>query len=130
VSVGLGPIVLPDYLKRPTIVTRTSATQIDPSQTDRWGEPLDKGFARTLQENLRRQLGTDRVVLYPWYAIDRPRYQVTIDVVRFDRDGEGTAHLNARWEIRDTAANRVVHSDETVASQAPPAPEPLQASPR
>jgi uncharacterized protein len=113
VSLGLGPIHLPDYLKRSTLVVRQSDTQIDPSPVDRWGEPLDKAFPRVLQEDLRRDLGTDRVVLFPWYGSDAPRLQVQIDVLRFDRDADNRASLAARWEVREPGAKVPLVSRES-----------------
>lgn len=101
-SYGLGPVHVPDYLKRPTIVTRTSDAQITPSPVDRWGEPFDKGVSVTLQEDLRRATGTERVLLFPWYASERPDYQVVVDILRLERDPDDRATLVARWEIRRT----------------------------
>jgi uncharacterized lipoprotein YmbA len=103
---GIGPVTMPDYLKRSTIVTRTTRNEITPSGVDRWGEALDSAIPRTLQENLRRLLGTDRIVLFPWYATNRPDVQVAIDILRFERDSDGNVVLHARWELRrgDTSA--------------------------
>ena len=42
-SVGLGPVRIADYLRRPEMVTRTGASEIEPSNVDRWGESLDQG---------------------------------------------------------------------------------------
>src|SRR5215469_885734 len=65
-TLGVGPISFPDYLRRPEIVTLNSPNQIDLSSEKRWGEPLDKDFSRVLTENLTRLLNTQKVEKYPW----------------------------------------------------------------
>jgi uncharacterized lipoprotein YmbA len=100
-SIGLGPVRIPDYLRRPEIVTRTGASQIEPSATDRWGEPLEQAVSRVLTKELARALHTPRVVAYPWYRRTRPDYQVSIDVLQFERDEpQDRVVLVARWDVR------------------------------
>jgi uncharacterized lipoprotein YmbA len=118
-SFGVGPISLPDYLKKSTIVTRTAPNEITPSGIDRWGEPLDRAVPRVLQENLRRLLGTDAVVVFPWYASAQPDLQVAIDLLRFEREEDGRVELVARWEIRPTATGKIVRSGETRTTRQP-----------
>ena len=113
VSVGLGPIHLPDYLSRPTIVTRTSETEIDPSGVDRWGEPLQNGVQRVLKSDLEQRLGTDRVISFPWYSDVRPTYQIVIDVQRFERDTSNAATLVAIWAIRDATTKATLRNGST-----------------
>src|ERR1700719_1481390 len=47
-TIGIGPIDFPDYLRRLQVVTRTSENELDLSAEKRWGEPLDRNFARVL----------------------------------------------------------------------------------
>ena len=47
-SYGIGPVTLPDYLKRPTVITRISESEIRPSHDDRWGEPSILGTPATV----------------------------------------------------------------------------------
>jgi len=112
-SFGVGPISIPDYLKRASIVTRTTANEITPSSVDRWGESLDGAIPRILQENLRRLLGNDRVILFPWYATNRPDVQIVVHVLRFERDANGTVTLLARWEIKRAETGALVRGGET-----------------
>ena len=41
-TIGIGPIDFPDYLRRPEVVTVNSPNQLDLAAEKRWGEPLDK----------------------------------------------------------------------------------------
>jgi len=100
-ALGVGPITLPGYLTRGTVVTRLGPNRVVFSGVDRWGEPLDRAFARTLAENLGVLVGTDRVRFYPWYASEPIDFQVTVDVARFERDSAGSVELRARWTVRD-----------------------------
>jgi hypothetical protein len=64
-SLGIGPIRFPGYLDRQEMVTRTAPNRIDLSENDRWAEPLEANFARTLSQNLSSLLQTERLMFYP-----------------------------------------------------------------
>jgi uncharacterized lipoprotein YmbA len=111
---GLGPITMPSYLDRPELVTRTGSNQLQVSPTDRWGEPLELGFARALRFQLGKQLGADSIVLFPWDRAKTPPLTVAIDVSRFERRADGTVELRARWTLRESASGRILsaHDEE------------------
>lgn len=98
--VGLGPITLPSYLDRPQIVTRASATELTLAQAHRWAEPLNVSFARALQAELLHRLPTSDVVLHPWSSTSGVARQVSVDVLRFERDVDGRFVLGARWAVQ------------------------------
>src|SRR5271167_596118 len=75
-SIGVGPIDFPDYLRRQEVVTRTAPNRIDVSQANRWAGPIDKNFTRVLSENLAALLSTQRVENYPWSRSTLVDYQV------------------------------------------------------
>ena len=83
-SVGLGPVTLPDYLDRPQIVTRTNQNMVQLAEFDRWAGPLSSSVSRILAEELTFLLNTDSVVQYPWPASFDVTYQVLVDCYRFD----------------------------------------------
>jgi len=122
-SYGVGPVGIPDYLKRPGVITRASGARVEPSAIDRWAEPLDKGVPRVLAENLRLLLGTDRIVLYPWYASSRPDLQVAIGFEQFERGPDGEALLAATWTIRRTGDGATLRTGETRTRIAPGTPD-------
>jgi uncharacterized lipoprotein YmbA len=102
-TLGLGPIILPEYLDRREIATRVNATQIVYSSTNCWVESLDVSIRRIVSENLSALLGTDEIVSYPWLGNARPRYQVEIEILRLDSSPAGDATLLARWAIKDAS---------------------------
>jgi uncharacterized lipoprotein YmbA len=112
-AIGVGPIRLPGYLDQDQLVTRISGNSITLSDNDRWAEPLEDNIAQVLGHNLSILLRTDRVVLHPWSAQQRPTYQVEIDVLTFEPDTAGTAHLAARWLLRDVASRQTIAEKET-----------------
>lgn len=115
-TIGVGPIDFPDYLRRLEVVTRTSPNQLDLSAEKRWGEPLDKNFARVFSENVSKLLNTQRIEKYPWPVRTRVDYQITIDVQRFETTADGQSELIARWIIKDGATGKDLYASETTAS--------------
>lgn len=113
ISIGVGPIDFPDYLRRPEVVTRTAPTRIDVSQENRWAGQLDRNFNRVLSANLAAILNTDRVENYPWSRVTPVDYQVMVDVERFDTGADKQARLNARWSIRDGRNEKILYAGES-----------------
>jgi uncharacterized lipoprotein YmbA len=115
-SIGVGPIGFPDYLKRYEVVTRTADTRIDVSEENRWAGPLDKNFARVLSENLATLLDTQRIQSYPWSRGVSVDYQVVVEVERFDTSSDRQATLIARWSIRDGMSGKELFATETTST--------------
>ncbi|HXN87035.1 MAG TPA: PqiC family protein [Candidatus Binataceae bacterium] len=115
-SIGLGPVMLPAYLSRAEIVTRSSPNKIDLSDRDRWAEPLDKNLVNVLGQNLTVLLGA-HVVTFPWYRPIDLDFQITDEISRFDTDSHGTAQLEGRWEIKDPDSGEVLNSGDTNISE-------------
>jgi len=113
ISLGIGPISLPGYLDRTEIVTRIEPNQIDVSQRDRWAEPLEENFARVLAQNLSGLLHTERIKLYPWPVAKKPKYQVEIEVLRFEASAAGEVQLSARWTVRETSEKSLIKYRES-----------------
>ena len=122
-ALGLGPILLPDYLQRQELIRRTGPTEVRPSSVDRWAGTLDSNIKRVMAENLARQIGTDRIWVYPSLEITRTDYTIDITVVRFDLDTQNNALLNARWEVRDNKIKTRSVSRETRTTSAASSPD-------
>lgn len=100
-SIGVGPIRFPDYLKRPWLVTRAASNRLVVSDTNRWAEPLDRNFEGTLSQNLSSMLGTQKIVPYPWYGDTHVDYQVAVWVSRFETSEDGHSEMSAVWTINN-----------------------------
>jgi len=101
VSIGVGPVITPGYLRRSQIVTRNGDDQMDIAMFHRWAEPLEDGIARVLAEEIGARVPTDRIVMYPWQgAVARAiQYQVVVVVMRLDGSRGGDVTLDTRWRI-------------------------------
>jgi len=100
-SVGLGPITLPDLFDRPQIVTRPEPNRLDLSEFDRWGGDLNRDLTRVLAQDLMSRLHTDRILTHPWSSSDHPDYQVTVQVFRFDGETGKVARFEGVWRLLD-----------------------------
>src|SRR5262249_209907 len=112
-SIGLGPINFPGYLKRREIVSRIGEGQLHISDNKRWAESLDSNFQRVLSQDLGMQLGTQRIVLFPWYGRPQIDYQVEVQVHRFDTDDTNRSQLDARWIIKDGRTGHELMASES-----------------
>jgi uncharacterized lipoprotein YmbA len=111
-SIGLGPVQLPDYLQRKEIVTRAGPNRLAMSDTDRWAEPVGDNFRRVLATDLSTMLDGAAVVAYPWYSSARLDYKVEVEVSHFEPDTVGNTQLACRWRIRDGATNKILRSQD------------------
>lgn len=118
-SIGLGPLTLPEIYDRPQIVTRGEANRITLAEFDRWGGDLDKELARALAGNLMTRLNTDRIVPFPWPRRYDPDFQVTVRLFRFDGVLGSNAALEGIWRVLDAhkgcelAADRFSITEDT-----------------
>jgi len=118
VALGIGPIKFPGYLDRQQFVTRISQNRFAIAENDRWAEPLDENFTRVLAQNISILLPTDRIVTYPWERNQQPTYQVQMEVLRFEPNGDGVVELSARWSIMDNAKKTLRVSESSLTQPA------------
>jgi len=100
-AVGVGPVLIPGYLNRLQIVTRSAGDDVEISMYHRWAEPLENGIAQVLANNLAAQVGSERIAVFPWRGgIARVLdYQVAVMVLRFEGVPGGQVTLDARWRL-------------------------------
>jgi uncharacterized protein len=108
-AVGIGPFLLPEYLDRPQMVTRTAGAAIKIEELHRWAGSLEDIFVRTLATDVSRWLGSDAVFEYPVPGNIDPPNRVSGNVQRFDVNEDGQAILEVQWTIADREG-RVVHT--------------------
>ena len=107
-TIGLGPLRMPDYLKRPQIVTQESGNQLAIAEYDRWAEPVERVFARTLAINVDSLLNSAIVAQFPYNAMVEPDIRVVGRVQRFDTDETGTAILDVQWGAGDGKGGNLI----------------------
>ena len=107
-ALGVGPVVIPQYLDRPEIVTRSSDNQLQLAEFDQWGGRISDNITRALAENLSGILKTDRVSIYPWTDASALTDQISVDITQFERDPSGAVTLTAFWSISDAQSGKVL----------------------
>ena len=100
VTVGLGPIRIPEYLNRPQMLIAISDNQYTLSEEHRWAEKLDQNILLALYQVLPSQLNTDHVIKYPWSQRQDIDYQVSVDILDLMIDAQGQSQLIAQWSIK------------------------------
>jgi hypothetical protein len=119
ISIGVGPVELPQYTNRPQIVTGGHSTELRPAPFAHWAEPLRENFTRVLAENLSTLLATDRVMLYPWKSPMTMDYQIIVEVTQFLGEPGEAASLTALWSVVGKNSKEVLISKKSVFSEEP-----------
>ena len=101
-SIGVGPVSVPEYLKRREMVLNRSANRLDMADYDRWAEPLDAGILRVTALNLSLLLKTQQVQTFPWRRSNLPDFGISIAVIQFSMKGS-QAQLVAQWTVTEPA---------------------------
>ena len=112
-TVGLGPVTLPGYLSRPSLVTRVDDTQVHYAEADLWAEPLAQAVHPHAERGPLRALGGARIIDYPWYPGAPIDVAVAVNVLAFEIDTTGTATLNAGWTLRDPQSRQVGYEGQS-----------------
>ena len=99
--IGVGPVKIPEYQDRPQIVTQ-GKEQLKFAQFDRWGESLELGLVRLIEEDLTVMLPGAKFTLYPWSSSLPVKYQVVVEIVQLDSQLDKDLFLVAQWLIIDT----------------------------
>ena len=83
-------------------------------------EPLGTSVAAALRDSIAAELGNDRLVTYPWSAVDVD-YQIEVAFVRFETQSNGDTQMAARWSVRDVhRAMEVIRRETTRAQKVAP----------
>jgi uncharacterized lipoprotein YmbA len=106
-SIGIGPVEVPEYLDRPQMVFRTGVNTVQVNEFERWAEPLKDGVARVVTDNLAGLLEGMRIAVYPWRNQLKTDYRLALTLSRFEASADGQATLTGWWTLYDTE-NRVV----------------------
>ena len=111
--IGVGPIVIPGYIDRPQIVTKTESAELQLAEFNRWAEPMDAMFTRTLAENIKAITSSHLIHSYPWLTNLKFDYQVNAKVIKFENNSNGDASLVVHWQLinkNDHTKIKVIHS--------------------
>ena len=111
--IGIAEVDLPEYLDKPQIVTRLSASQLKVNETERWVGAFDKNIQTVLADNLSRLLPQYSFLTHPWEEPMEDRYRIYLSVERFDGDTKsGVVTFNGRWSLVDVENNRLITGED------------------
>ena len=122
-SIGIGPVEIPQILDRPQIVTRSGPNKLNIDEFNRWAGRLDENFARVLAENISLLLDTDQVAVYPWQTDFKPRYRIALKINYFEGQWGKDVLLEAIWSVTEQQ-NQSTHSMRKTAVNEPLSAEP------
>jgi uncharacterized protein len=117
-AVGLGPLKLPDYLKRTERAVRVGPNQFRFLEEERWVEPIDTSIVRVLSQDLTERFGSVYVVTLPSFQTVRRAYDVPVEILSFESMPNGDAELHARWGIKDAQTGEILLNTETHITEA------------
>ncbi len=112
VSFGVAPVILPDYLDRPQIVTRIGLNELQVAEYDRWAGSLGENITMVVRENLSSLLGTDHVFSYPWNSPSGNDYKVAVRIIRLEGIPSGSVVLRAMWSVWRVRGNESIITRE------------------
>lgn len=101
IKIGIGPVEIPDSLKRTQIATRQHGNQYEFSEFNRWAGVLENDLTSVLGDNLGYLLGVEKIGFFPWLHHFKPTYRVIVNVLRLDGAIDGEAVLSVRWAVSD-----------------------------
>jgi uncharacterized protein len=105
-SLGIGPVTIPEYLNRNSMVYSHNGNQLRIDSYERWAEPLTDGIERTISLNLARLLNTQSIQAFPWPKSLQPNYGIKLNVLAMDASEE-QATLVAEWSINEPGSGTV-----------------------
>jgi len=122
-SIGVGPVEIPEMLDRPQIVTRSGPNKLNVDEFHRWAGRLDENLAGVLAENISLLLATDQVAVYPWQTDFKPRYRVALKIRYFEGQWGKDVILEAIWSVSGQQSQQTHIQRKSVINE-PLSPEP------
>ena len=110
IMIGIGPITLPDYLARTTIVQR-NRNELELSEFNLWAEPLTDATPRVLTSYLRSILPGNRFITAPWARYNMPDTRIPARISRFEAV-DGQVELIAEWQLFDKNDTEILYRTE------------------
>jgi uncharacterized lipoprotein YmbA len=122
-TIGVGPVEIPEILDRPQIVTRSGPNKLNVDEFHRWASRIDESFAQVLAQNISLLLATDQVAVYPWKADFKPRYRIALKISYFEGQWGKDVLLEAIWSVTGWQSQQTNSMRKSVINE-PLSPEP------
>ncbi|MBU2986201.1 PqiC family protein [Saccharophagus degradans] len=100
-SLGIGPVVLPEYAERAGVVSFTQGNGLRVAGYHAWAGSLNENIARVLAADISAALKADQIQSFPWDTRTRPDNQLRIVIEQFGGIRGENVKLVARWHQLD-----------------------------
>ena len=118
-AVQVGPVTLPDVLKKSQLVFSSSGGSFQLSDQHRWSGELDRDIARAIGEQLAVRMGTEQIALFPAGQYLELTHQVIVDVLAMGGVLGKEATLEARWSVVDPKTKTALFTRRSSVSNQP-----------
>ena len=106
-SFGVGPIIIPEYMDNPSIVSVTKQQAVKVSGQNAWAGDLKVAMGRVLADNLSQYWQLDKVSAFPWDNRLRPSYQIRLAFDEFGGERGGEVRLRVAWSLMNKRGDKL-----------------------
>lgn len=99
VGVNIPAVSVPEYLDTYDVLIRTSEFSLQAARNTKWAEKPSSALTRLVRA---------RAAAAGFANVDRPDYEVLVDVDRFEPTSGGVVVLSARWRVIDAGGREDV----------------------
>jgi len=118
-SIGVGPVEIPEILDRPQIVTRSGPNKLNVDEFHRWAGRMNESLAGVLAQNISLLLATDQVAVYPWQTDFKPHYRIALKIRYFEGQWGKDVLLEAVWSVSGQQSQQTNTIRESVINAGP-----------
>lgn len=108
ISIGIGPIVLPEYLDNPSIISLTETQRVKILGYHAWAGSFRESINRVLADDISNILNVDAVWSFPWDNRVRPDYQIRIVFDELAGRQGDKVRLSAKWTVLNKKGDTVI----------------------
>jgi hypothetical protein len=112
-EIGVGPVILPDYLDRSALVTRISPNQLNIHQGHHWAGSLRDEILRVVSANLKSACPGVTVLPHPWSGSDPPTVRFRLSILSFEGHPGGEVDLKVAWHVEAVGSDQAPLRRET-----------------
>ncbi|MBW1865923.1 MAG: membrane integrity-associated transporter subunit PqiC [Deltaproteobacteria bacterium] len=117
ITIGIGPVQLPQFLNRPQIVIRSGPNKLTVSEFHRWGGYFDQDFLRVLAQDISILMPKSRVIEFPWGDRADPDFRIAFNVQQFDGQPGNSVLLNTVWTIKERKGTKALYAKRSIIRQ-------------
>ncbi len=99
-TIGIGPIEIPAYLRRPQIMIKVRPNELMLNEDALWAEPLEEAVPRVIALDLAALTGAT-VEIDPWRRAQGFAFRLSAKLTRLDGVPGGEAVLDVHWVLED-----------------------------